>query len=96
MLDFVYFNFNRVASVLLALIILLVTFVFGGVDLVVNRAMFFAVALVLIWFGDYFIEYEIQKGNRLIAKIPGYILVLAGWAIIIYPIIEYAIIALKG
>lgn len=93
MLGFFYLNKNRVFPLLVGLIYALIVFVFRGYEYGFNAAFSVLIALCLVWSGDYLLESGYGKSSY---QLPGYILIFAGWLILLMPGIVYMINNFKG
>jgi len=81
-------NWNKILSVLIALIYIAMAFAAGGVEDAVKVLLFVIFPLACIWFGDLMGGYVGPTSSMAITEpSPGLMVCIAGWVLLLVPII---------
>ena len=91
-------DFNRIISLLIALVYIVVAFIAGGGQSVLYAAVFLVFVLALIWFSDEMGSYTgfIGRGPPITQQTPGCIVRVIGWFFLLLPAVIYLIMLIRN
>ena len=90
-------DWNRIVSLLIALVYIVVAYIAGGGQSVLKMAVFLVFVLALIWFSDEMGSYTgfIGRGPPITQQTPGCIVRVIGWLFLLLPAVVYLIMLLR-
>ena len=91
-------DYNRIISLLIALIYIIVAFIAGSGQSVFYIAVFLVFVLALIWFSDEMGSYIgfVGRGPPITKETPGCIVRFMGWLFLLLPAVVYLIMLLRN
>jgi len=91
-------NFNRIISLLIALVYIVVAYVMKGGEFALTTAGIMVFILALIWFSDAIGSYTgfIGRGPLITQQTPGCIVRFLGWFFLLLPAVVYLIMLLRN